>query len=130
MPWYSKVIRSTHAWIAGAAHAAAKRPADGSRTFAAGALMRFSLSLQCDKPKVMPTEFACCRAPVRTFSMHGGAGALLSIGLLRAVGYERFARCVEGARLEGGDSFISLCLWEVSSSRHTECLCKCKAGGT
>ena len=52
---------------------------------------------------------------MRTFSMHGGAGALLSVGLLRAVPYERFARCVEGARLEGGDSFISLCLWEVRS---------------
>ena len=54
---------------------------------------------------------------MRTFSMHGGAGALLSVGLLRAVRYERFARCVEGARLEGGDSFISLCLWEVTCPR-------------
>jgi hypothetical protein len=45
--------------------------------------------------------------------MHGGAGALLSVGLLRAVRYERMAACVEGTFLEGGDSFISLCLWEV-----------------
>ena len=53
------------------------------------------------------------RAPARTFSMHGGAGALLSVGLLRAVDYASFAACVEGAYLEGGDSFITLCLWEV-----------------
>ena len=45
--------------------------------------------------------------------MHGGAGALLSVGLLRAVDYASFAACVEGAYLEGGDSFISLCLWDV-----------------
>ena len=46
--------------------------------------------------------------------MHGGAGALLSIGLLRAVDYDSMAACVESAFLEGGDSFISLCLWEVN----------------
>lgn len=34
------------------------------------------------------------RVPIRTFSMHGGAGAILSVGLLRRISLERFEDCV------------------------------------
>jgi len=48
--------------------------------------------------------------------MHGGAGALISIGLLRAVSYDHMHRCVQGAYSSGGDAFITECLWEVQVS--------------
>ena len=34
------------------------------------------------------------RVPVATYSMHGGAGALLSVGLLRAIDFGGFEDCV------------------------------------
>ena len=34
------------------------------------------------------------RVPIRTYSMHGGAGAILSVGLLRAISLESFQDCV------------------------------------
>jgi hypothetical protein len=46
--------------------------------------------------------------------MHGGAGALISIGLLRSVSFQQMHACVEGAYSSGGDAFITECLWEVS----------------
>ncbi len=55
------------------------------------------------------------RVPARTFSMHGGAGALISVGLLRSVSYDHMHRCVHGAYSSGGDAFITECLWEVRS---------------
>ena len=54
-----------------------------------------------------------CRVPVRTYSMHGGAGALISVGLLRQVPYERMHKCIQEAYSSGGDGFITECLWEV-----------------
>lgn len=48
--------------------------------------------------------------------MHGGAGALISIGLLRGVSYDHMHRCVQGAYSSGGDAFITECLWEVQGS--------------
>lgn len=35
------------------------------------------------------------RAPVSTFSMHGGAGGIMSIGLLRAVSFDFMEMCVK-----------------------------------
>lgn len=34
------------------------------------------------------------RVPVKTYSMHGGAGAILSAGLLQALSFEAFEDCV------------------------------------
>jgi hypothetical protein len=48
--------------------------------------------------------------------MHGGAGALLSIGLMRAINFEAFEDCVTTTYSTGGDAFISICLWEVSTT--------------
>lgn len=56
------------------------------------------------------------RVPVRTYSMHGGAGAVLSIGLMRALPLEAFEDCVHHTYSTGGDAMISICLWEVCSS--------------
>ncbi|EIE25857.1 hypothetical protein COCSUDRAFT_46409 [Coccomyxa subellipsoidea C-169] len=53
------------------------------------------------------------RVPARTYSMHGGAGALISVGLLRSVSYDHMHRCVHGAYSSGGDAFITECLWEA-----------------
>lgn len=54
-----------------------------------------------------------CRVPARTYSMHGGAGALISIGLFRQVPYEDVHKCIQQAYSSGGDGFITECLWEV-----------------
>ena len=54
------------------------------------------------------------RAPIRTFSMHGGAGAILSLGLLKALSLEHFEDCVYSSYSTGGDALITICLWEVS----------------
>ena len=48
--------------------------------------------------------------------MHGGAGALISIGLFRQVPYEDMHRCIQQAYSSGGDGFITECLWEVRST--------------
>ncbi|KAK9836092.1 hypothetical protein WJX81_000611 [Elliptochloris bilobata] len=53
------------------------------------------------------------RVPVATYSMHGGAGALLSVGLLRAIDFEAFEDCVLTTYSTGGDAFISICLWQA-----------------
>ena len=45
--------------------------------------------------------------------MHGGAGALISVGLLRQVPYEHMHKCIQEAYSSGGDGFITECLWEV-----------------
>ena len=53
------------------------------------------------------------RVPIATYSMHGGAGALLSVGLLRAIDFAAFEDCVLTTYSTGGDAFISICLWQV-----------------
>ncbi|CAK0783338.1 hypothetical protein CVIRNUC_006537 [Coccomyxa viridis] len=53
------------------------------------------------------------RVPARTYSMHGGAGALISVGLLRQVPYEHMHKCIQEAYSSGGDGFITECLWEA-----------------
>lgn len=35
------------------------------------------------------------RAPVSTFSMHGGAGGIMSVGLMRAVSFDFMEMCVK-----------------------------------
>ena len=53
------------------------------------------------------------RVPTHTLSMHGGAGAILSVGLLRRVPLEWFEDCVSTTYTTGGDALISICLWQV-----------------
>lgn len=53
------------------------------------------------------------RVPTHTFSMHGGAGAILSVGLLRQIPLAWFEDCVTTTYTTGGDAMISICLWEV-----------------
>lgn len=52
-------------------------------------------------------------SPIRTYSMHGGAGGVLSIGLLRAIDPDRFEECVLNSYSTGGDALITICLWQV-----------------
>ena len=51
-----------------------------------------------------------------TYSMHGGAGALISIGLLKSVSFEYVRRHVTKSWNSGGDAFITTALWEVGDS--------------
>ena len=50
-----------------------------------------------------------------TYSMHGGAGALISIGLLRSVSFEAARKHVKRSWNSGGDAFITTALWEVGN---------------
>lgn len=59
----------------------------------------------------------CARAPVyavpqQLYSMHGGAGAVLSRGLLEKVNVSAMIHCVQHTFATGGDSFITECLWQ------------------
>lgn len=47
--------------------------------------------------------------------MHGGAGALISIGLLKQIKFDEIEACVLRQHDTGGDAFLSTCLWEVST---------------
>lgn len=53
--------------------------------------------------------------------MHGGAGAILSIGLLKAIPLERFEDCVFKSFSTGGDALITVCLWEVRALSKALC---------
>jgi hypothetical protein len=59
------------------------------------------------------SAFWFSRVPAKTYSMHGGAGALISVALLRRVPYEHIHRCIQEAYSSGGDGMITECLWEV-----------------
>ena len=51
-----------------------------------------------------------------TYSMHGGAGALISVGLLKSLSFENVRRHVTRSWNSGGDAFITMALWEVGDS--------------
>lgn len=53
------------------------------------------------------------RHPKWTYSMHGGAGAVISVGLLRRVSLAYMEECIQGDHSTGGDAFISICLWKA-----------------
>lgn len=53
------------------------------------------------------------RHPAVTFSMHGGAGAVLSIGLMRVLDLDFMEACSLSLQSTGGDAFISICLWQA-----------------
>ncbi|KAK9807886.1 hypothetical protein WJX72_012243 [[Myrmecia] bisecta] len=60
-----------------------------------------------------PKPCAFPRLPERTYSVHGGAGAIFSVGLLRRVDFASMERCVLSQYSTGGDAYISMCLWEA-----------------
>lgn len=53
------------------------------------------------------------RAPAQTYSMHGGAGSLLSVALLRNISWDWMEECVTRSYSTGGDAFVSICLWQA-----------------
>eukprot|EP00891_Asterochloris_glomerata_P009886 jgi/Astpho2/9886/Aster-06600 len=57
----------------------------------------------CDMPRI----------PYHMYSLHGGAGALMSIGLMKRIKWEDFEACVLSLRSTGGDAFLSICMWEM-----------------
>ncbi|KAK9807756.1 hypothetical protein WJX72_008195 [[Myrmecia] bisecta] len=60
-----------------------------------------------------PKPCSIPRAPERFYSMHGGAGAILSVGLLRKVNWTSMENCVLSLYSTGGDAYITVCLWEA-----------------
>ena len=64
------------------------------------------------------------RTPTHTFSMHGGAGAILSVGLMRQIPLAWFEDCVTTTYTTGGDAMISICLWEVRKSHVAQLCCQ------
>lgn len=50
---------------------------------------------------------------MRTYSVHGGAGVLVSVGLLRSVDFDSLRRDITKSWNSGGDAFITTALWEV-----------------
>lgn len=53
------------------------------------------------------------RAPFTVYSMHGGAGGIMSIGLMRSVSFDWMEKCTKSLYSTGGDAFISICLWQA-----------------
>eukprot|EP00887_Chlorella_sp_A99_P003186 scaffold9.g3186.t1 len=53
------------------------------------------------------------RHPWLTYSMHGGAGGIMSVGLMRRVSFEFMEACTKSLYSTGGDSFITICLWQA-----------------
>ncbi|KAK9848859.1 hypothetical protein WJX84_012447 [Apatococcus fuscideae] len=53
------------------------------------------------------------RAPIATYSMHGGAGGIMSIGMMRAVSLDFMEKCIRSLYSTGGDAFLSICLWQA-----------------
>lgn len=53
---------------------------------------RNTFNQYCDMP----------RAPVTTYSMHGGAGGILSVGLLKSVTFDFMEKCTKSLYSTGG----------------------------
>jgi len=53
------------------------------------------------------------RYPETIYSMHGGAGGIMSIGMMRAVSLEFMEQCTQSLHSTGGDAFITICLWQA-----------------
>lgn len=45
--------------------------------------------------------------------MHGGAGTIISIGLLRKISYEWMETCLWQEQAPGGDALLMACLWKA-----------------
>ena len=74
---------------------------DSNSKHAAAKIHGMNFQTACDDSYVM------CR-------MHGGAGALMSIGLMERLPLSFMDRCMKDlARSSGGDALISVCLWRA-----------------
>ena len=60
-----------------------------------------------------------CRPPAVTYSFHGGAGLLMSVGLLAEVPLEPMEACIQSQWSSG--SFQHCCAWLLNVSKHTGC---------
>ena len=70
------------------------------------------------RPDVQAT--VSCRMPTRAYSMHMGAGALLSRGLLQGLDDARFKRCVHSEYTSGAAALVARSLsWE-----HVRCMAR------
>ncbi|DBA83020.1 TPA: hypothetical protein ACH3X1_006796 [Trebouxia sp. C0004] len=65
----------------------------------------------CDMPVWKPDTEG---RDFRVYTMHGGAGALMSIGLMERLPLSFMDKCMKDlARSSGGDALISVCLWRA-----------------
>ena len=69
-------------------------------------------SCLCTMSTLCSSSLLACRAPTLTYSMHGGAGALISIGMLKAVDFDEMEDCVlrewsTGKRLQPSKAGLS-----------------------
>ncbi|BDA41187.1 hypothetical protein COCOBI_01-8420 [Coccomyxa sp. Obi] len=47
----------------------------------------------------------------KDFGIHGGAGAIMSIGLLQRLSFSEMEQCVKGVASGNGEAFLTQCLW-------------------
>lgn len=70
----------------------------------------------CNSPDLAQFFNPDCDIPrhgSRTYSMHGGAGTLISVGLMRKVSYEFMEQCLWSEQAPGGDGLLMACLWRA-----------------
>lgn len=70
----------------------------------------------CNAPDLADYFDDDCSIPrhgVRTYSIHGGAGAIISIGLMKAISYEWMEECLSKEQAPGGDGLLMACLWRA-----------------
>lgn len=70
----------------------------------------------CTLPEFADVFHGACdipRHPQRTYSMHGGSGAIISVGLLRRVGLQFVEDCIKGDISTGACKHD----WRCSASR-------------
>ncbi|KAK9815274.1 hypothetical protein WJX72_000949 [[Myrmecia] bisecta] len=74
-----------------------------------------STQLLCDSDwtGLLEREGEYCRLPPRAYSMHGGAGAIFSVGLLRQINFTEMEQCVLSQHSSGSDAFVTFCLWQA-----------------
>ena len=60
------------------------------------------LLCETDERKIFNDFCDIPRAPVATYSMHGGAGGIMSVGLLRAVSLQFMEMCIKSLYSTGG----------------------------
>ncbi|KAL3145530.1 hypothetical protein ABBQ32_003355 [Trebouxia sp. C0010 RCD-2024] len=70
----------------------------------------------CKAPELAHFFSAKCDVPrhgSRTYSMHGGAGTIISIGMLQTISLEWMEQCIWSEQAPGGDGLLMACLWKA-----------------
>ncbi|DBA89858.1 TPA: hypothetical protein ACH3X2_004716 [Trebouxia sp. C0005] len=86
------------------------------RPFNAPAACPCTAEALCTAPDLAPFFDQQCNVPrhgSRTYSMHGGAGTIISIGLLRKISFEWMETCLWQEQAPGGDALLMACLWKA-----------------